>query len=457
MTHRATPPDVKGVRSEGQIPPRQPSDVLLAMLIVTGFFIGPIKMLGNSWFSYLGVDLLAGLVLLIVLLGRIVRRQPLIAASPLTGALLTLGVLCLLETANPDAPFVRTVLGLRSWLLYSSFYFVGLYTLRSVRQVERLYLLLISLGVLTALYGLYQWRAGPEHFASWSDAYGRYATVMWSAQTSSVVFRAFSTFTLPNTFGTSMAFLMLLAFSVLASTEFAARWRVLAAGAFVILGAGIAASGSRAPLAQLLLAAAVGVVLVPGLWRRVRAGLLAAGLVSIGVLVVNALLAGPSIADRYVTILDPSVFFWKWFAPLADGVRLAWDHPFGLGLGYTAGVPAFISNPAVRELPRMSIDSGYGSAAGDLGFPGLALFGYLAFKVGVSGFIAWRRLRPGRLRDLLLGPTLLACTYPAMSLVVLPQAVLPNSIYFWILIGLLMKAPDLQNTIATQPSYVRVQ
>ena len=45
---------------------------------------------------------------------------------------------------------------------------------------------------------------------------------------------------------------------------------------------------------------------------------------------------------------------------------------------------------------------------------------------------------------LLLGPALIAATYPIVSVIFQPQAALPSSIYSWLLIGMLMKAPRLQ-------------
>ena len=60
---------------------------------------------------------------------------------------------------------------------------------------------------------------------------------------------------------------------------------------------------------------------------------------------------------------------------------------------------------------------------------------------------AWKRLPAGRLRDLLLGPALIAATYPIVSVIFQPQASLPSSIYFWLLIGMLMKAPMLQRAL----------
>src|SRR5207245_8064509 len=120
-------------------------------------------------------DFLAGLVLILVAFERLVARKPLFARSELTLPLVFLGAYCVLEILNPEAPPVRSLLGLRSWLLYTAFYFVGLYTFRSVRQLERLYGVLLGLGLATAAYGLYQWQAATPSFATWSDDSGRYA------------------------------------------------------------------------------------------------------------------------------------------------------------------------------------------------------------------------------------------------------------------------------------------
>lgn len=424
------------------LPRRHPVDMLVVLLLVVGFFFGPLKLLGISWLSYLSADGLALLVLIFVLAERVANRKPVIAASPLSVPLFLLAAFCILELANPEAPFIRSVLGLRSWVLYLGFYFVGFYTLRSVQQLERLYVVLLALGLLTAAYGIYQWRAGPESFATWSDYYGQYARLGWSAQ-SGVVFRAFSTFSAAGTFGGNMAMLMVLAFSVIASRRISLVWRIIVAASFATMGVGIAASGSRGPVAHLLLAAAVGVAFVPGMRRRVRVVFVASVMTAIASLLVIAVI-GPVVTERFSTLFDPEGFFWKWFGPMSEGIRVATAHPFGMGLGYTAGVPRFIDNPALQNLPTASIDSGYGAAAAELGFLGLGLFMFFAVKVGVEGFRSWKKLSAGKLRDLLLGPALLSATYPLLAVIAPPQATLPSSIYFWVLIGMLMKAPALE-------------
>jgi len=428
--------------TEAIVPGGHVVDPMIWLLLIVGFLFAPLKLLGASWFAYALPDSIAALVLFLVALDRLVTGKPLLAASGLTLPLVFLAAYCLLEVLNPESPPVRSLIGLRSWLLYSAFYFVGLYTFRSVRQLERLYALLLGLGFVTALYGVYQWKVGPQAFAGWSEQYGQYARLAWSAR-SGTVFRAFSTFVAAGTFGGNMAFVMLAAFSVMACATIRVGWRVVAAALFAVMGAGIAASGSRGPVVILLLAATVAIAFTSGGWSKI--GVVFKGAIITGVaLLLIVILIGPVVGERFSSIFDPQACFWKWFGPLTYGVRIAREHPLGMGLGYTAGVPQFIAGQVIRDLPTTNIDSGYGSAAAELGFIGLALFTYFGLKVGIEGFRAWRRLPPGRLRDLLLGPALLAATYPIVSVIAQPQATLPSSIYFWLLIGMLIKAPTLE-------------
>jgi len=262
---------------------------------------------------------------------------------------------------------------------------------------------------------------------------------MWSAGQ----FRAFSTFPLPNTFGSNMGFLMLIAFGVAASTVPRTRWRVAASAAFVLMGAGVAASGTRAPLVFLAFAGFVGLALLPGIPRRLRLGAIGVALSFAAVFLVIAVI-GTAISSRFASILRPDQFFWKWFDPLTFGLQIASAHPFGLGTAATGGVPQFINNPVIRDLPTTTIDSGYGSAAAELGFLGLAAFVYLAVKVAVEGMRAWGRLRSGRLRDLMLAPALFCSVYPILGFIGGVHAFLPESIYYWLLVGLLMRAPTLR-------------
>ena len=46
--------------------PGRMAEYLIVLLLVAGFFVGPLKLLGISWLSYLGPDALAALVIALV-------------------------------------------------------------------------------------------------------------------------------------------------------------------------------------------------------------------------------------------------------------------------------------------------------------------------------------------------------------------------------------------------------
>src|SRR5205085_1334894 len=119
---------------------------------------------------------------------------------------LSLTAICLLELLNPEAPFLRSLAGLRSWILYAWLMFSGYEMLRSPRQIKQIYFLILSLCILTALYGLYQWHQGPAALKGQSEVLDQYAERMnWEEQGTGSVFRAFSTFVQPGTFGYNMS------------------------------------------------------------------------------------------------------------------------------------------------------------------------------------------------------------------------------------------------------------
>src|SRR5262249_27441610 len=162
-------------------------------------------------------------------------------------------------------------------------------------------------------------------------------------------------FVMPGSFAGNMALVMLLAFSVLVSRTYRPVERLIVAVAFAVMGAGIAVSGSRGPVAMLILAGLLALMFSPGVWRKLTVffkGFVVVA-VAIGAIVF---LIGPVVSERFATIFDPQAFFWKWFGPFSYGISLAKQHPFGMGMGFTAGVPKFISSPVIQGLATENID-----------------------------------------------------------------------------------------------------
>jgi hypothetical protein len=98
----------------------------------------------------------------------------------------------------------------------------------------------------------------------------------------------------------------------------------------------------------------------------------------------------------------------------------------------------------LRGFPKNTVDSGYGAVAQELGIIGLLLFAWFAARLGVAGIRAWRALPHGVARDLFLAPAIWAVAFPVWTLLAQPHASVPASMYFWLLIGMLLRAGDVE-------------
>jgi hypothetical protein len=207
--------------------------------------------------------------------------------------------------------------------------------------------------------------------------------------------------------------------------------------------AGIFVSGSRGSLVILLLG--IGTIWLLKGSTNIRT--IVPLVLSILVAMVSIYWIGTYVMERFFTILDLKASFWKWAEPLLRGLRTAFVSPVGVGMGYTAGVPSFVDDPMLRELPTQNIDSGLGAAAAEFGLPGLAVVLYFVVKLGVESIKSWKILPSDSMKDLLIAPASYGVVNAITSVIWPLNASLPASIYIWFLIGMLMKA----STLATQP------
>lgn len=424
-----------------------PSEVLFGVMFGVGFLIGPIKIAYGGWSAYIIPDAIAALVLLRWAVDRQSSGKPLFGGLPISTAFCALLVFLLLEIGNPNAPLIRSVFGLRSWLMFTMMLFVGYASYRGPRQVERLYRILIGLSVGTAVYGYYQWQAGPTALAELGGAYERYARDLgpspWEVEISAAaqgdpIFRAVSTFVSPNMFGINLCFVILIGLGPLVSRATSLVWRIAYALAIVVMGSVIPVTGSRAPVVYLL----GSLVIVLLLFRKYRILSFATPLAIVGVIGAQALTQG-LLAGRYALMLDPNVYFWKWFIPIRNGFSGWLAEPIGEGLGFTAGPPNFIDDPLVRGFRIGTVDSGYGAVVTELGLAGLAIFVWFVVSLARAGYRAWRDMPPGHERDLFLAPVIWAVALPVWTLLSAPHASIPGSTYTWLFMGMLLRAGDL--------------
>jgi hypothetical protein len=418
---------------------------LFAITVAVGFFVAVWKMLYGGWAPYIVMDSLIVLLVVCGVLGFL-RDRSAARRLPFASALVVFALFSLVGLVSPAAGLMRGVMGFRSLFLCSGLAFAGYVAFRSEKQIIRIYWWLIVLGVVTGTFGIYQWFAGPEVVATWGGSYKYFATTMyWHRDRNSgeTVFRAFSTFAQPGVFGSAMSYLTLIALAGVLSSVTHVAARMAFGLATVVMLSGLVASGSRSALIEVVLGAVLMVGLNGGIARRL--GLIAKVSLVVGLaLYLGNRLVGSVAITRFGTILLPQSYFWRWFNPLAEGVRMGLLSPFGFGLGYTSGGPFFVSDGWVSDLGNVgqNVDSGIGAVATDLGIGGLVLYVYFMFKVAEACVVAWRALPPGRLKDMMLAPAafgILGLLVSPISNVMRPS--IPPAIIYWFLVGALVKSP----------------
>ncbi len=428
------------------------SHAILILLLAAGYFSGYMKIATTSALGYIIPDLLCILLFLTTF-----AQKDRLARFPRNGlgiAILLLTVFCILEFANPQAPLLRSLAGFRSWMLYTCLFFVGYQILRGPRQVAQLYTVILVLSAVTAAYGIYQWRVGPGGFVTEesTQAMKEYASRMaWQGdEGGEYIFRAWSTFVAPGVFGGNMALGFLIGLVVLTTRQTPAIVKWIAGAAMPLMAAGILASGSRSPV----VVAALGTLLILML-RRGRATVPVMMTIAFACF-LGITLTSSVISARYASLLDTDLLIRKWLGPLSEGVKIASENAFGMGLGFTAGMPslgAFRNPDAMHAFDGQNIDSGIGAAAAEMGFIGMLLFIFLLSQLAGSPYRAWRRLRLGYMKDLMIAPVTFSMVFALTAVIAPMSASLPLSVYMWILIGMSLRALLLQREVEPQRAY----
>jgi hypothetical protein len=416
-----------------------PQGIAVALL-VAGYLSGWLKIWYGSVLGYVMPDALCLLLLAMTLFRGRSSGLPL-PKNGLTSAVLLISLFCVLEVVNPLSPFIRSLAGLRSWLLYTWLLFAGYSMLQSRRQIEQFYAIILGFSLVTAAYGLHQWHQGPKALTEQTtnrtlQRYG--AAYTWGAGKSGRVFRAFSTYVTPAAFGTNMMLGLLVALVVICRKGGTRTLRYLAISAAPLMAAGLAASGSRAPMVSLV----VGMATILFLYRG-RAAIPLALLALCGVVAATNLTTS-LVGQRFASILDFPFAMQKWSGPLGVGLGIAAKDPFGRGLGYTQGMPWLLSNrDALGTVETTNVDSGIGAAAAELGVIGVLIFLYMLTQLTVCPLRSWRSIPQEELKSLLIAPVAFAITLAVTAVIGSLNAFLPQSIYFWLLIGMVFKAPYL--------------
>ena len=218
--------------------------------IVFGTFQGYLKDRIAGGLPYALAD---GMFLLAVLawLGTIaVRNAPLRGPGATVSIIVTIIVVPIVYFLFPGATLLVRMAGLRSWILFPMAALIAMSAIRTVGQVRAYIGLLMILCVITALYGIRQYFAGPEVLLDIGElAQLRHgSTLRYVLGSGRLGFRAFSTFTFPGPFAAMMVFGILLAAGTVTSKLEKPKTRWMYGFLIPLFFIGLTVSGTRAAL-----------------------------------------------------------------------------------------------------------------------------------------------------------------------------------------------------------------
>ena len=358
--------------------------------------------------------------------------------SPVSIAYAAWGVMNVIEFANPVASsraawfyVIRPALG------YMMLYFLSYGMLTKRKQLYTLLFFLLSINLISALWGIYQNIYG---YFDWEMAH------VIRADAVHLVFndgrwRSFGSLGTPAQYGILMAYTGSMSWMMLTGFKKGFRKYFLALGGLACLSA-MMYSGTRSSF------------VIPGIFYFVwvlmsRNKKLYASLVfaAIGVVILANVPTNNYQLQRLQTIFKASED--KSYQTRAKNREMIapWilKHPIGGGLGST-GVWGMRFSPGTF-LANFPPDSGLVRVAVELGWVGAIIFLNLYFGVIIRAILAYWKMKDPHYKCIVAG---IVCGIPALLIVEWGQEVVgvfPISILFWILTAILFKAIALDKQL----------
>jgi hypothetical protein len=371
----------------------------------------------------------------------VVRRAPIRGPGLVPAVVLAAVLVPALYLLHPGSPLVLEVAGLRAWAEFPVALLIALTVIRSPGQVRAYVGLILLLCVVTAVYGIQQYRAGPDVALGTELSRIRHgATVFYGVAGGNTDFRAYSTFTFPAPFAQMMVFGILLAAGVALGVGRPPRQRLLAALLIPLFFVGITVSGTRAAIIILMLG-----LLVIARYRgfSLKQLLLVPGLIL--ALYGSSLLTAGRIFARWRSVLLEEGLLWIYaYAPITIASRALAEAPFGKGLGRSGvGVPYFIVQSYGPGFITGS-DGDVGRAAVEMGGFGIVLL--IVILMGVLPYVtgAVRALHGTPAEDAALGLGALVLATGVLLLIGSPLSSAPHATIWWFMVGALLKLVVLE-------------
>lgn len=413
----------------------------IAMTLVASFFVLWFKkFLPGNYPLGLLIDILIGVMFFGMFIKQIAVRDWSFLKNPVSLFVLMWIVYNILMFANPSAQsreaWFYTVRGMAFFIVL---YYIAVYAFNSMRALETVIYLFVTLSLLAALYGLYQEFVGlPGIEMKWlhSDPRLYKLVYQWGK------IRVFSFLSDPSTFGILMSYMGIFCMA-LAIGPFSPRKKAFFFISGMLMLMAMIFSGTRT--AFVLVPAAFVFFAILTLKRWVIFSLVVFMLFFSVLMMVPT---GNSTLYRFQSAFKPN-------KDASMNTRLTnqrniqpfiWSHPIGGGLGSTGYFgKRFNPGSMLAEFPP---DSGFVRVAVELGWIGLFLYCTLLFVVlrtGITNYVSSRndKIRTYYVAFLLMIFAMVLSNYPQDSLVQLP-----TSIIFYLSLAALVRLKDFDKAAA---------
>jgi len=342
------------------------ANALFMLAIVIGFFHGWLKVHVRSPITTFAFDIPIVISMAVTIVTR--GRAALFPSSPVGDALKFHTLICILYIPASifiwDVPPLAVLASFRGWCIIPLIFLIGYHLATSIRQVEFYMWMVITLGFVTAIYGIFQSEEEVRKMMAMDPEFEfRFRNQFYSSN-GSAQFRRFSTFVSSASFAGQLAYSTSFAFSRLSVRTCPLLERLILGTMAGVMAYAMMLTGARSGLLTLALAVAF------ALWYR-RGGVL---LIFLPLTLLLAWKFGLKATDgvaasRYASVLESDTIWLRFWIVLGPSWDAFLEAPLGTGLASSShGVPMILLSALKRVRP---IDGDLGHLVVDLGIIGV--------------------------------------------------------------------------------------
>ena len=364
-------------------------NLLFVSMLLIGFFHGWMKLRFRGIVTTFAFDIPLVLALAVTL-AKVPRMETWIPGGRMGSALRTFFALAVVYAVLPfGVPWVAILSAFRGWCFIPLTFLLGYHLVRSVRQVEVYFWIIIILGALTGIYGAMQ---TPEEIrrrmAEDAEFAAKFINTFYANSKGEARLRAFSTFVSAAAFGGTMAYTMMFAISRFSVAGNSWKERVILLACTAPMAYGIILSGSRTSMVMM----AMGLVLTAWYRRNILQYVFAPA-VALAAFKIGSAYTGGDSMGRFSSLINPDEIYGRLYIVIFPMMSALMEFPLGGGLGMSGhGVPYALMNE-LGGFRFRGVDGDIGRLGVDMGIVGVGVFLWLLIAGALDAFRNMKELR----------------------------------------------------------------